>query len=162
MNRNNLFPITCSIILLIYSCGGPSETSSSSNPTPTQQAEPEVTPVDINQKNDTKGIGKFTSVTLQEVNPAEAKKGKIAFESVCASCHKVSDERLIGPPLKGVTTRRTPEWILNMIINPEENIKKDPLGKALLEEYKSVMPYLGTTEEQAKQILEYLRQNDKK
>jgi hypothetical protein len=49
-----------------------------------------------------------------------------------------------------------------MITNPEQNVQKDPLGKALLAEYKAVMPYQGITEENARAILDYLRQNDSK
>jgi cytochrome c551/c552 len=60
-----------------------------------------------------------------------AEKGKAAFEQKCSACHRF-EERFVGPPLKGVTTRRAPEWIMNMILNPVEMTQKDPAAKELL------------------------------
>lgn len=148
-------------LVLLYSCGGASQ-NTTSNETQSTATESTLPKVDINAKSDSKGIGRFTSVNLAPVNSVAAEKGEVLFSTQCASCHKSTAERLIGPGLKGVTEKRTPEWILNMITNPEENLKKDPLGKALLEEYKAVMPYMGTTDEDAKSILDFLRQNDAK
>lgn len=154
-------PLFILSLALIYSCGGPSQ-NTTSNETQSTATESKPPPVDINARSDRKGIGKFTSVNLAPVNSGAAEKGEVLFSTQCASCHKSTTERLIGPGLKGITEKRTPEWILNMITNPEENLKKEPLGKALREEYKAVMPYMGTTDEEAKSVLEFLRQNDAK
>ena len=65
---------------------------------------------------------------------------------------------MIGPPQAGVLDRRTPEWVMNMIINPSEMIKKDPTARHLLKEYNNVpMTEQGVTEEEARKILEYFR-----
>ncbi len=37
--------------------------------------------------------------------------GKGIYDMKCQSCHKLTDERLVGPGWKGVTQRRKPEWI---------------------------------------------------
>jgi mono/diheme cytochrome c family protein len=159
--------LASAFLLFIYACGGSGDNSAGS----TSQTQSQTTqapaatseaPVDIRAKSDSKGIGKFTSVTLEPVSAEKSKQGEAIFSTQCISCHKLSDERLIGPGLKGITEIRTPEWILNMITNPEQNVQKDPLGKALLAEYKAVMPYQGITEENARAILDYLRQNDSK
>lgn len=152
---------SCAVLALTAACGGSDQTknTSHSESSESQKAEPLV---DIHSKNDTKGIGTFTSVNLVAINPGEAKKGETAFNTKCASCHTLTSSRVIGPGLGGITETRSPEWILNMITNPDENIKKDPLGKALLEEYSSVMPDFNISDEEALQILEFLRQNDQK
>ena len=73
------------------------------------------------------------------------------------ACHK-PDKKFIGPAPTGIFKRRTPEWIMNMILNPEEMTQKDPLAKALLVEFNgSPMANQNLTEEEARQVLEYFR-----
>lgn len=43
--------------------------------------------------------------------------GQGAYDLKCSACHKLSDEKLVGPGWKGVTQRREPLWIMNMITN---------------------------------------------
>ena len=54
--------------------------------------------------------------------------------------------------------RRSPEWTMNMILNPEEMVKKDPLAKELLIKFNgSPMANQNLTEDEARQVLEYFR-----
>ncbi|WP_256009694.1 c-type cytochrome [Desertivirga xinjiangensis] len=157
--------IKCSIplaacLFLIFACGSPApreNKQSAVNETPSVQ-QPAVT--DIKAKNDSKGIGKFSSFTGKPIDPENVQKGQAVFLSKCVTCHTLNTNALIGPGLKGVTKIRTPEWILNIITNPEEMSRIDPLAKALLKEYKAVMPYQAISEEEAVQIFDFLRQND--
>jgi cytochrome c len=57
----------------------------------------------------------------------------------------------------GVTDRRTPEWIMNMILNPEVMVAENPIAKKLLAEYLSPMANQSLTESEARAILEYFR-----
>jgi mono/diheme cytochrome c family protein len=52
----------------------------------------------------------------------EQNHGKELFTNNCSSCHSVTDETLVGPGLKGVTARRTIEWITPWINNPQKVI----------------------------------------
>ena len=108
-----------------------------------------------------KGIGPITSVQVGDnIDAAMATKGADLFKNMCSACHKM-DKKFIGPALTGVTERRAPEWIMNMILNPEEMIKKDPIAKKLLvESNMAMMANQGLTEEEARAILEYFRQYD--
>ena len=151
--------VSAALLFFVYSCGGSGD-GSNSGLSRTEEVGNTGPEIDINAPSQNKGIGKFTSVSLEPLNQEMADKGKAVFSIQCATCHTLGSDRLIGPGLKGITEKRSPEWILNIITNPEENLKKDPLGKALLEEYKAVMPYQGITEEGARQILEFLRSND--
>lgn len=103
------------------------------------------------------GVGPIKSYTLSEsVNQELADKGKALYQEKCTACHK-ENEKVLGPPPAGVLERRNPAWILNMILNPEEMIKKDPIAKRLMEEYKTPMLNQNLTEDEAKAILEYFR-----
>ncbi len=108
-----------------------------------------------------KGVGPVQEVKLGPIDKALVAKGKEIFDSKCASCHKF-EEKYVGPPLKGVTKRRKPEWIMNMILNPAEMVEKDPIAKGHLAEYPMVMPFQNVTQEEARAILEYLRSVDEK
>ncbi|MCI0448409.1 MAG: cytochrome c [Chlorobi bacterium] len=86
-------------------------------------------------------------------------KGKQIFDVKCVSCHKF-DTRLVGPPLKDVTKRRRPEWIMNQILNPTEMTMKDPIAKQLFAQYLVQMTFQDVTHDDARAILEYFRAVD--
>ena len=106
-----------------------------------------------------KGIGPIKNITLGPIDSQKASQGQQIFQSKCSACYKL-DEKYVGPALKGVTQRRTPEWILNQILNPTEMTQKDPIAKELLATYLTQMTFQNVTEEEAKAILEYFRQYD--
>ena len=105
-----------------------------------------------------KGIGPVKSITLgADIDQAMAAKGGEVFKSKCTACHKIG-KKFIGPAPNGIFERRSPEWIMNMILNPDEMVKKDPDAKALLMEYNgSPMANQNLTEEEARNVLEYFR-----
>lgn len=103
-----------------------------------------------------KGVGPITSITLGEIDQKMADEGKAVFLAKCSACHKIS-KRVVGPALVGVTTRRSPEWIMNMILNPEKMVAENPTAKALLAEYVAPMANQNLTEAEARLILEYFR-----
>jgi hypothetical protein len=72
----------------------------------------------------------------------------------------MTDERLVGPGWKDVTVRRTPEWLMNFITNPDPMIDKDPEVQAMLELCLVRMPNQSLTDDDARAILEYMRQID--
>ncbi|MDC6385880.1 cytochrome c [Flagellimonas taeanensis] len=106
----------------------------------------------------TKGIGPIKSIEIPtEIDQAMAAKGKEVYEQMCLACHRVG-KKFIGPAPNGVLDRRTPEWVMNMILNPQEMVQQDPLAKDLLQEFNgSPMSNQGLTEEQARAIVEYFR-----
>lgn len=105
-----------------------------------------------------KGVGPITTVELgATVDQAMADKGKAVYEAKCTACHKPT-EKFIGPAPKGILERRSPEWVMNMILNPEKMVKEDPIAKKLLMEYNgSPMANQNLTEDEARQVLEYFR-----
>ena len=139
------------VVAMVSSCG--SDGKKSDKKAAPKEEKKEV--VEVDPMKD-KGIGPITSVTLTEIDQAMADKGKAVFSAKCSACHKMS-KRFVGPALAGVTERRTPEWIMNMILNPEEMVEKDPIAKKLLAEYLAPMANQNLTEKEARLILEYFR-----
>ena len=108
----------------------------------------------------TLGIGPVTKVDLDaNVDAALASTGKKTFEAKCVACHKL-ETKYVGPALHGITKRRKPEWIMNMILNPSEMTQKDPVAKALLSEYLTQMANQSLTKDDARAVLEYFRSLD--
>lgn len=95
-----------------------------------------------------------------EIDRIKAESGKKIFEEKCTQCHKL-DERYTGPALRDVTKRRTPEYIMNMILNPQGMTQKHPEAKKLLSEYALQMTFQNVSQEDARNILEYLRSESK-
>lgn len=108
-----------------------------------------------------KGIGPVDSVDLGEgIDSDMAARGSELFTNLCSACHKF-EKKFVGPALAGVTERRTPEWIMNMILNPEQMIKEDPIAKQLLiESNMAMMADQGVKRDEARAILEYFRKYD--
>ncbi len=105
-----------------------------------------------------KGIGPVSKLDLpNNTDYTLAKKGETIFKKMCTACHR-PDKKFIGPAPKGILKTRTPEWIMNMILNPEEMLRKDPLAKELLIEFNyAPMVKQDINEEDARAILEYYR-----
>jgi mono/diheme cytochrome c family protein len=102
------------------------------------------------------GIGPITEVvTLPEATQARIDEGQEIFKTKCSACHKTT-ERYIGPDLGLTLNKRTPAYVMNMILNPDGMVKEHPEAKALLAEFLSPMPNQNLTEDQALAIVEYL------
>ncbi len=106
-----------------------------------------------------KGIGPISEVILGDIDPDMAAAGEATFNMLCAACHKFG-ERYVGPDLQGVSERRSPEWIMNMILNTNQMIFEDDTAYDLLAQYMTPMPQLPLTEEQARELLEFFRLQD--
>lgn len=154
MRRHLLFLLGASIT--IASCGGNSESrETGAVEAPKSMVDNEATANTDPMEN--KGIGPITSVTLGPVDQAMAEEGKVIYEEMCTACHKAT-EKFIGPAPAGIMSRRSPEWIMNMILNPEQMVREDPIAKQLLIEYNMApMANQNLTEDQARKILEYFR-----
>jgi len=151
--------------LAIVSCGGEEKKTEKAKvqlkkQTATKKVEPSVANTKPSETIDlsNKGVGPIKSVTLPaDIDQALATKGKDIYDKMCTACHR-ADKKFIGPPPTGIMSKRTPEWVMNMILNPEEMVKEDPLAKKLLMEFNgSPMANQNLTEDEARAVLEYFR-----
>lgn len=146
----------CLLTWLLAACSGteskPSESSekaASSNSTDPSAYDPE------------RGTGKFKNVEIPPtLDEAKAAEGQKISDVKCSSCHKMTDEKLVGPGWKGVTQRHKPEWIMNFVTNVDEMLAKDPKAQAMLEICLVRMPNQNLTDDEARNVYEYMRKND--
>ena len=87
-------------------------------------------------------------------------EGKGIYDLKCQACHKLTNEKLVGPGWSGVTHRRSPEWIMNMVTNVDMMLEKDTTAQRLLEECLVRMPNQNLEKDQARKVLEFQRNND--
>lgn len=128
----------------------PAITSSGSSSQPTS------TSGDLSAAELEHGIGPVKAFEPGPIDDALAATGDELFRLKCSACHKV-EERYIGPALGDVTTKRSPAYIMNMILNPVEMTQRHPEARALLAEYAAPMADQSLSEEEARALLEYLR-----
>lgn len=144
---------TCLISLVLAGCGGQAD-AAAANGASSQAATPAG---DLTPWQQEHGVGPITApMVLAAVDRHEAEEGKKRFDLVCASCHK-PDVRYVGPALGGVVDRRTPEFVMNMILAPDSMVARHPEAKKLFGTYMLQMPNMGLSQEQAREVLEYLR-----
>lgn len=157
--------MTVLFVTLLLSCGGKEEKkkepiSYGRKEAPVKTETPKGTTTPASKRIDltNKGVGPISSVTLEpQIDQNMATKGAEVFKNMCTACHR-TDKKFIGPPPTGILERRTPEWVMNMILDPEGMVKNDPLAKELLMEFNgSPMANQNLTEEEARSVLEYFR-----
>lgn len=109
----------------------------------------------------TKGIGAVKNVTLHTpLEQERISRGLAIYEMKCSACHKLTDQRIVGPGWKDITKKRKPEWIMNMITNVDVMLEKDPEAQKLLELCLTRMPNQNVSIGDARDVLEFMRQND--
>ncbi len=103
-----------------------------------------------------KGVGEIQEIILEDIDTDLAKMGEEVFVAKCSACHKIN-KRFVGPALIGITQRRSPEWIMNMILDPEKMVKENKIAQQLLAEYLAPMANQNLTKDEARSVLEYFR-----
>ena len=152
----NKMILILSIAVGLYACSGNApkkEATADQTATTTETANPSYDPE--------RGTGKFTNVTVSAtLDNALATAGQKVYDVKCSSCHKLTEEKLVGPGWKDVTKRHKPEWILNFVTNTDEMLQKDSKAQAMLEICLVRMPNQNLTDEEARSAYEFMRKND--
>jgi mono/diheme cytochrome c family protein len=115
-------------------------------------------------------LGAFLAVTMsaQQASASiheggDAAKGEKLFKANCASCHKITDEVLAAPGLKGVDQRWSGKdaLIVKWIQNPQAAAGTgDPYVKGLVEKYVGQFGWMAAqavSEAEIKDILTYVK-----
>lgn len=153
------------LISLVIGCGGKGEKKKEGfsyekkTTTETKAATPATNVPASQQINlSDKGVGPISSLQLpSEIDQTMVTHGAEVYKKMCTACHR-PEKKFIGPAPKGIMSRRTPEWIMNMILNPEQMVKENPLAKNLLIEFNGApMANQNLTKEEARAVLEYFR-----
>lgn len=161
--KTTLKLMTVLFVALLLGCGGKEEKKKESisygkkeapaKETSKASEDPASKRIDLSNK----GVGPISSISLGDIDMAMAAEGEEVFKKMCTACHR-TNKKFIGPSPQGLLERRSPEWIMNMILDPEGMVKNDPLAKELLIEFNgSPMANQNLTEEEARSVLEYFR-----
>src|SRR6266487_6943240 len=134
MNRKFLFVLAATMIFLYTRCGSNTEPNKENNESseyhPAKSGKDTVV---LSMGENTKGIGRFKNVQLTHpLDQGMVDKGQAIYQAKCFSCHKLTDEKLVGPGWKGVTDRRAPEWIMNFITNTSVMLDSDLVAQAMM------------------------------
>ena len=152
-------------VTLLISCGGKEEKkkegfSYQKKATTEKTTAPKAEKVPASKRVDlaNKGVGPIKSVNLSdEIDQDMASHGAEIYKKLCTACHR-AEKKFIGPAPKGILERRSPEWVMNIILDPEGMVKNDPLARELLIEFNgSPMANQNLSEEDARAVLEYFR-----
>ncbi len=95
------------------------------------------------------------------INPQFASAGEALYNTKCKVCHKLNTETLVGPGLKNITKRRSSAWIMNMMLYTGMMLQNDPEAKKQYEIFKVTMPNIPLSNEEARNLMEFFRKNDK-
>ena len=126
-----------------------------------QAAEASPTPAELLEgKPETHGSEIKTVELTNPLNQEWVAKGKATYDMKCLACHKLTADRIVGPGWAGVTKRREPVWIMNMITNVDMMLEKDEEAQKLLEQCLVRMPNQNLTIDETRQVLEFMRSND--
>jgi cytochrome c len=137
-----------SAAFLWYGCGGREDAGEA----PGHEVKVELTAFELEH-----GIGPVTeAIDIGEIQMERVARGADFFDSRCASCHRM-ERRFVGPPLGDIMEKRSKEFVINFILNPEEMVSRHPVGRELLQDYLTIMPYQNVTGEQAIEIVDFLR-----
>jgi len=148
------FLIVISMLALVTACGGDSKESDTSN---TNQTVNKTNPSGLPDWELENGFGPVKKkLNLGPIDKTMAADGEKIFESKCASCHKL-DERYTGPAQRNVLRRVTPEFFINTVLNPDENLEKHPHSKEMLAQYMTKMTNQNVNLKDARALLEYFR-----
>ena len=104
---------------------------------------------------------KESDITLATpLDKSKVTAGHATYELKCQSCHRLTEEKLVGPGWKDVTIRRKPLWIMNMVTNVDMMLETDAEAQKLLELCMVRMPNQNLSKDQAREVLEFMRSND--
>ena len=161
MNQKILYLFIAFISIVVISCNSGQQQAGTG--TSKKDTTVKKDTVVISQGINSKGIGRFKEIQLTHpLDEDLVSKGQAIFSAKCFACHKLTSEKLVGPGWKGVTDRRLPEWIMNFITNTQIMLDKDLVAQSDLVTCLIRMPNQDLTDEQARQVLEFMRKNDGK
>lgn len=146
-------------VVALYACGNQNGSAPAATATASETPAAEASANPSYDPN--RGEGKYKDFEVPAaLDGALAGKGDKVYGVKCSSCHKTTDEKLVGPGWHGVTSRHSAAWIMNFITNTDEMLTKDPKAQAQLEICLVRMPNQNLSDDEARSLYEFMRKND--
>ena len=144
------FILLITLLFSLQACGGNDSDQRSAQ---TETEEPGLTDFELEH-----GIGPITErIEIDdEIDQELVTQGRNIYEMKCEMCHNM-EGRMVGPELGNVMDRRSAEFVINFILNPSGMTNDHPVGQELLQEYMTSMPFQNVKEDEARAIVEFLR-----
>ena len=150
VNTFVLLSLSILLLILLIGCGGESKDNNKENVSNNNES-------GLSEFELENGIGPVKKkLNLAPINKELSAEGEKIFETKCGTCHKL-DDRYVGPAQRDVLQRVTPEYLINMTLNPDEMLKKHPRAKKMLAEYLTLMTNQNVKMKDALALLEYFR-----
>lgn len=150
-NRTIVGIATLLALVAISACGGGAENASDGPPGTTAPA------ASADEGKSKVKLITASDITLGDIDQGMAEKGRSIYDVKCQACHSTGPNRVVGPGWKGVTERRKPEWIMNMMLNIDVMLETDEEAQRQLEECLVRMPNQGLSKDEGRQVLEFMR-----
>lgn len=142
MIRFRHFKLPLLFTVIIISCTG-------------EESTPQLSPFELEH-----GIGPVTEyIELGEIDPELADRGEQIFRGLCIMCHNEIDLS-VAPSMEGILDKRSPEYVMNMILNPVGMSRRHPSRLNMEERYFTSMPFQSVSVDDARAIVEYFRLAD--
>ena len=150
MKRTIIISFTLLLSLLLFQACGNGDTAERNEEPDTEEG---LTEFELEH-----GIGPVTErVEIDdEIDQELVIRGRDIYEMKCEMCHNM-EGRMVGPELGNVMDRRSPEFVMNFILNPSGMVREHPEGQTMLREYMTAMPFQNVKEDEARAIVEFLR-----
>jgi cytochrome c551/c552 len=90
----------------------------------------------------------------------EAQEGERIFNATCAACHKISNQRLVGPGLANIHKKRSKEWFVKFVKSSQTLIKSgDVEAVKVFKEYNQlIMPDHVISNTELNSLFEYIKE----
>lgn len=151
MNTPRKTTLILAITGLFVACG------SSDQPTLPPGATAPVASAEAESEPTSAGMISAADLQLGDIDQGMVEKGKTTYDVKCQACHSTGANRIVGPGWQGLTTKREPAWIMNMIMNIDAMLAEDAEAQKLLEECLVRMPNQNLSKEEAREVLEFMR-----
>ncbi len=152
MKKTSLMILLLGVMFVWLSCGGDGAKE--------REKEAPFELAKVEQQPEVHGTEVKEVKLTNPLDQAMVTAGKGIYELKCSACHKLTDEKLVGPGWKDVTKKRQPVWIMNMITNVDMMLEKDAEAQKLLEQCLVRMPNQNISEKESRELLEFMRKND--
>lgn len=100
-------------------------------------------------------LGMTAAFGVAAAQTAKPSPGAALFEKACYSCHNINGGDKVGPDLKGLTQRRTPDWVRSFVPSPAAKQRSgDPAAVELFKKFSpTVMPDQALSPDQIDQVI---------
>ena len=154
MSTQHLITLATVVVLFSLSACGGGENAPSGPPGASASA---PAPDEAGSGKSTASLITAADITMGDIDQAMVEMGRSTYDVKCQACHSTSANRVVGPGWKGITERRKPEWIMNMMLNIDVMLETDPEAQKGLEECLVRMPNQGLSKDQGRDVLEFMR-----